>query len=165
MNPIEWLEHNVPGFSSLPELDRQAIFHFSLLWSLFEAEALGKHASVPEMHTLVSKWEKRVSLTRDPFMKGLDYFRHRYFSNGQETKHLRGLRLGNGDKKKLVYEVLRGNDDDPAHCVFVLLIVVYRLRNNLFHGEKWAFGLREQLNNFTHANAVLMDALSLEKFN
>ena len=45
MNPIQWLEQTVPGFSDLPTEDREAIFHFALLWSLFEAKALHSHAS------------------------------------------------------------------------------------------------------------------------
>jgi hypothetical protein len=32
-------------------------------------------------------------------------------------------------------------------------------RNNLFHGAKWAYGLRDQRENFTHANTVLMRLL------
>ncbi|MET4218881.1 hypothetical protein ABIB00_004102 [Bradyrhizobium sp. LB14.3] len=33
------------------------------------------------------------------------------------------------------------------------------MRNNLFHGAKWAYGLRDQRENFTHANNVLMRLL------
>ena len=40
-----------------------------------------------------------------------------------------------------------------------MLIIVWRFRNNLFHGEKWAYQLQGQLSNFTHANAVLMRLL------
>ena len=42
--------------------------------------------------------------------------------------------------------------------VAVILIVIYRFRNNLFHGVKWEYELRGQLDNFNHANQVLMAA-------
>ncbi|CCE97846.1 Hypothetical protein SFHH103_03354 [Sinorhizobium fredii HH103] len=38
-------------------------------------------------------------------------------------------------------------------------MIVWRFRNNLFHGEKWAYQLQDQLSNFTNANAVLMRLL------
>tara|TARA_B100000614_G_scaffold111617_1_gene100153 strand:- start:1007 stop:1162 length:156 start_codon:yes stop_codon:yes gene_type:complete len=43
--------------------------------------------------------------------------------------------------------------------LLTVLIIVWRFRNNLFHGEKWAYQLQGQLSNFTHANAVLMRLL------
>ena len=42
-----------------------------------------------------------------------------------------------------------------------VLIIVYRFRNNLFHGVKWSYELQGQLENFTHANAALMQAIEL----
>ena len=33
------------------------------------------------------------------------------------------------------------------------------VRNNLFHGAKWAYELRGQRDNFTHANCILMRML------
>jgi hypothetical protein len=40
-----------------------------------------------------------------------------------------------------------------------LLVIVYRLRNNLFHGEKWEGGISGQKDNFDNANRVLIAAL------
>ena len=49
----------------------------------------------------------------------------------------------------------------PKEVATVILIIVYRIRNNLFHGEKWSYGLQGQLNNFKHANEALMKAIEL----
>jgi hypothetical protein len=38
-------------------------------------------------------------------------------------------------------------------------MIVLRLRNNLFHGAKWAYGIADQRENFQHANAALMRLL------
>lgn len=37
-------------------------------------------------------------------------------------------------------------------------------RKQPVHGEKWAYQLRDQLENFTHANSVLMRAIRLLQF-
>ena len=40
-----------------------------------------------------------------------------------------------------------------------ILIIVFRYRNNLFHGAKWRYNLKDQLGNFTVANNVLTKVL------
>jgi hypothetical protein len=162
MNPVDWLCENAPGFNGLSEEERVAIMHFSLLWSFFEAKALNTNASTNSILTLVHKWADEGRLNIVPFAQSLAYFRNRYFIHGAPTEHFLGLNLRRNDIPDLVSAVLRGENNDPAECVAVLLIVVFRLRNNLFHGVKWAYGIRGQLSNFTNANAVLMAALDIQ---
>jgi hypothetical protein len=161
MNPIKWLEINIPEFVNLPEADRQAIFHFSLLWSLFEAKALETSASANSIVSLVNKWNKDGNLESKAFENDLEYFRQRYFVEGEPTHYFEGLHLRKNDRPELIRGVLRRENDNAVDCITALIIVVYRLRNNLFHGVKWAYGIRGQLDNFTHANEVIMNALSL----
>ena len=52
---------------------------------------------------------------------------------------------------------------DVAEVAAALLIIVYRFRNNLLHGVKWAYEIRGQFENFRHANAVLMQAIELHE--
>jgi hypothetical protein len=99
----------------------------------------------------------RLNIT--PFTPSLDHFRNRYFNRAETIAHFRGLNLRSNDSPELVRAVLMGDNTNPADCVAVLLIIVFRLRNNLFHGVKWAYGIRGQLDNFTYANAALMAAL------
>jgi len=61
----------------------------------------------------------------------------------------------------MVMTVLRGDNNDPADCVTAVLIIVYRLRNNLIHGAKWDYGLRGQQSNFDQANKALMAAMQI----
>ena len=65
------------------------------------------------------------------------------------------------DSPELVCAVLKGENTNHADVVAALLIVVLRLRNNLFHGVKWAYGIRNQLANFINANTTLMAALEI----
>jgi hypothetical protein len=162
MYPIDWLFANAPGFGELPEEDRQAIFQFSLLWSLFEARALGTQGSANGILALVHKWASQGRLNSASFHECLSHFRARYFANGTLTEHFHSLGLRNNDNPALVQSVLKGEDTNPADTIAALLIVVYRLRNNLFHGVKWAYGISGQLANFTHANIALMKAIEIQ---
>jgi hypothetical protein len=63
------------------------------------------------------------------------------------------------DHPALVQAVIEGANDDPRDRMLALLMIVWRLRNNLFHGAKWAYQLRDQRENFTQANSVLMRML------
>lgn len=161
MEPIEWLERHVPGFMELPEPDRQAILHFALLWSLFESTALNTRANAAVIIAMVHRWEAQGYLRIEPFEASLRYFQQRYFSDGEPTHHFAGLHLRNNDSPDLVRSVLSAENQNAVDSLSALLIVVYRLRNNLFHGVKWAYGIQGQLRNFTEANTVLMESLSL----
>jgi hypothetical protein len=72
----------------------------------------------------------------------------RYFSNGALTHEFMQLNLRANDKPELVKAVVRGDATNLSDIVTVIFIVIYRLRNDLFHGAKWAYGIRGQLDNF-----------------
>ena len=59
--------------------------------------------------------------------------------------------------------MLKNDAADTAEVAAALLIIVYRFRNNLFHGVKWAYEIRGQFENFSYANAVLMQAIELQQ--
>lgn len=136
--------------------------HFSFLWSFFEAEALNTRASSCSIRELVYGWAAQNRLNSMGFSNSLIYFKNRYFNGGKPTPLFRGLNLSQNDRP-YVEEVLSGENTDDAHCVAELLIVVYRLRNNFFHGVKWGDGFGNQLNNFTNANDAIMAALETHR--
>lgn len=160
MEPIEWLEHHVMGFRDLPGVDRHAILCFALLWSLFEAKALNSSASAKALVELVHNKAEEGRLDAHAFTDCLAYFRARYYADGRFTADFDGLKLRRNDNHELVQQVLNGTNDDPADSVAVTLIIVYRLRNNLFHGIKWAYGIQGQRQNFEQANNALMAAIT-----
>ncbi len=161
MNTIDWLCKHAFGFEELPEPDRQAIMHFCLIWSFFEAKKLDTRASSGAIEALVQRWAASGQLNLEPFAQPLAYFRDRYFQNAEQTNYFKGLALRDSDRLPLVTAVLSGENNDSASCVAALLIVVYRLRNNLFHGAKWAYGIKGQFDNFTQASLTLMAALEV----
>ena len=95
----------------------------------------------------------------------LEYFQNRYVHEGQFTYHFAHLRLRERDNQELVAKVLRNETKDLSEIMMALLIVSYRFRNNLFHGEKWLYKIEDQFRNFSFANKVLMKAVDIsEKF-
>jgi hypothetical protein len=102
MNPLDWLNGNVTDFVSLSDKEREAIQHFSLLWSLFESRALNTNASSAAIVALSQQWQRDGRINLERFSSNLDYFRDRYFKNGNATEHFAGLHLRPNDHPQLV---------------------------------------------------------------
>ncbi len=137
--------------------------HFSLLWSYFEAEALGTNGSANAIETWVRDLDRRGKLNPTCFGPALAYFRDRYFSHSRFTHNFRSLNLRNNDNPGLVRNVISGQNVDPVDGVVTLFIVIYRFRNNYFHGPKWAYRLQDQLSNFTVANESIMAVIDMSR--
>lgn len=154
-----WLEARAPGYSDLSEADRRAIFDFAFLWSLFEAQVMENFARADRIREKVDGWATAGTLAADEYGAELAFFRNRYFVDGTLTCHFPHLNLRPSDHPDLVRAVIEGADNDPRDRMLMLLMIVWRYRNNLFHGAKWAYQLRNQRENFTQANRVLMRVL------
>lgn len=148
MSAFEWLQQHAPGMPQLTAAERAAISDFSIFWSLFESFALDNSASAERILRTTRSWCDSGNLTAQTFAPHLDYFRGRYFQNGLETAHFAHLNLRGNDMIDLVRRVLQGQSEGVAQDSAVALIVVYRFRNNLFHGMKWEYALQGQLENF-----------------
>lgn len=158
-NIVGWLKERVLGFNQLSSDELSAISDFSLLWSLFELRILNSGGSATAVCNAVDAWQKAGVLDASCLDAELAYFRQRYFANGDFTHNFDHLHLRNNDREELVRAVIDGSDRDPRNCVIAVLIIVFRYRNNLFHGVKWQYKLVGQLDNFNAANAVLMKVL------
>lgn len=153
---VQWLVEKVPGFGTLLQEDLAAIFNFTFLWSLFEAQIMGTAASTNRISAKVDEWNAAGTLDADLYDAELAYFRERYFANGAFTYRFERLNLRRTDQPVVVRSVIDGSNNAPEDRMLAILLIVWRFRNNLFHGEKWAYQFQGQLANFTNANAVLM---------
>lgn len=163
MTTLEWLETNASGFRDLTAQEREVIMHFSLLWSLFECEVLNGSASVQAIEQVVRRWDESGQLMAETFHGAFHYFQERYVQNGKVTERFSNLRLRGNDNPTLVQDGLLGTSATPREIACVVLIIVFRFRNNLFHGEKWTYELRGQSENFSHSNTVLMRSLEVHR--
>ena len=161
MSAFDWLktiEPNIPDYS--PE-EREAISDFTLLWSLFESRLLNSSANAKAIMAAAQRWHDDGALTARPFAGTLAYFRNRYFEKGEPTFRFHHLHLRQNDMPDLVRDVLSGKPASIVDECTVVFIVIYRFRNNLFHGVKWAYAIKDQLENFGHSNAALKRALQV----
>jgi len=156
---MKWLQAKAPGFNHLAKDEQAAITDFALLWSLFESRVLDTEGNVKAICGAVEAWQETGRLDADAFNAELGYFRRRYYADGAFTHHFDHLHLRNPDREALVRGVIDGSDNDPCSRMAAVLIIVFRYRNNLFHGVKWEYKLQGQLGNFTTANDVLMKVL------
>lgn len=156
-----WLKQNAPGYHKLKLEERLAIIHFVFLWSLFEAKVLNRRASARKIIDATKRWVRDGSLTKESFEPEFSYFRNRYIVDGKFKPRFKRLHLRRNDSPELVKRVLRKIDANPGEVATATLIIVYRIRCNLFHGVKWSSKLRGQFDNFNHANAALIKAIDL----
>lgn len=163
MNRTDWLDRYAPGLQVLSPEEREAITHFSFLWTMFEARVLDTRANANAIVEASQGWAGNALLSADTFEQEVAYFRNRYFADGEFTHHFNHLHLRPNDAPALVRKVLAGEASSPEQIAAAVLIIVYRFRNNLFHGVKWSYELQGQLGNFIHANAALMRAIELHE--
>ena len=163
MIPMEWLQVHAPAFEALSPRERKGIMYFLFLWSLFESEALKRRGSAKMLVTVARRWADNNLITERTYEPHLANFRNRYFRDGVFTLHFDHLNLRRGDRPALVRKVLANETAEHSEIAAAVLIIVFRFRNNLFHGEKWAYQLQGQLENFNHANAILMHSIELNR--
>jgi hypothetical protein len=155
------IERVAPGVANLSPDEHEALQRFTLLWTLFEAQILGNNASVRKITEKVQNLDPNL-LDGHWFQEHLAYFSNRYVEDGKTNYRFNHLHLRNNDGPGLVRSVLVGENKDPSAQLIVCLTIIYRFRNNFFHGLKWAYGIQEQYDNFTHSVSLLKKCL--EKF-
>lgn len=151
---LEELETIAPGVTHLLPSELAALQGFTLVWSLFEAQVLDNNASTGKIMDKVNNINSSI-INRDWFEEHLNYFITRYTQDGDTNYRFEHLHLRRNDQPELVRSVLKGERLDPGEQLITCLIIVYRFRNNLFHGLKWTYGLREQQDNFEHSIKLL----------
>lgn len=160
----EWLKNQAAGYASLTAEERQAIYDFSLLWSLFEAWVLSNNANIPQIRQRVAEAANiGAGIEAAAFQDCLSYFADRYFIDGRFNHRFEHLRFKNQQNsgRAEAEAALNGTQTSGPEILIGLLAIVYRLRNNLFHGEKWTYSFRDQQDNFTHACLVMLRTIEL----
>ena len=151
---IEWINNRFGTSFTKEQLIN--IKDFSLLWNIFEN-------LVCENNCNVNRLEQRLNLVEfefADFQENFEYFKGRYTENGTTNARFENMNFRNGDRKEFVANMLLGNDNLTSHIVLALTIIVYRYRNNLFHGLKNFRQIDQQEENFRNANQVLISILT-----
>lgn len=153
-NPIlTWLTNTFQIDEDLNESDIESIQNFSLLWSVFEANYSNRNFQLNTIELRINQ----VTFDIQDYQIYLEYFRNRYVTNGRLNQRYPHLKVPN-NRNQLLTEVLLNNNPNltVSQIVLALIIIVYRYRNNLFHGEKDIRQIRFQRDNFAQSNSFLI---------
>lgn len=146
---LEWI--NSKYGTDLHEEDLVQIKNFTLLWNIFENTCFQCSFTIAKLEAAINQGNFHIQ----QFAAVLTYFQHRYFVNGLPSNHYAFLNFRPNDREPLVSQVLRNQPSTDQEKLLAMGVIVYRYRNNLFHGGKNFMEIHEQHENFTIANTFL----------
>ncbi len=150
---LDWLSEKAPTFGGLSEREKTAIMDFALLWSFFESRCLSNNASIHKIRDYVQQLPE-PAVNAVEIERITAYFRARYMENGEYTQRYQYLRLERSRNPQEVSKMLLG-EAGGREALTGCLVILYRYRNNLFHGEKWENEVQGQQENFGRATLLL----------
>src|SRR5262245_9643237 len=154
----DWISANFIGAESLRPETVGVVSSFTLMWNLFEATVCSGNANVSAFVNLAADINRRHEGLRD-VQYAVDFWRSRYVTQSRLNALFEGLNFRGNDRREDVEAVLRGERSDFTSQLLAVLIITYRLRNNLFHGLKAIGTLNHQVGNLDAACRVLASIL------
>jgi hypothetical protein len=154
MTMTEWI--NKRFGVAFADQDLSSVKDFSLYWNVFEDTVCGNNFN---LETLEQSFQAK-NFNRADFQSSIDYFRNRYVTDGKLNDKFPFLYFRNNDRQGFVEQVLLGQLDDTNNIILASAIIVYRFRNNLFHGLKDIRTINFQQDNFDAANNFLQSILN-----
>jgi hypothetical protein len=159
----QWIALNMSGGSELSNEAITAVASFTMMWNLFEGVACENRANITTFENLADQ-VAQIDIPAD-MMASLDeclaFWTCRYRTPEGFSDRFRRLNFRPKDRKELVEGVLLGQKTDARSKILALLVIVYRLRNNLFHGLKSIEMLNDQVHNLNMASRCLGLIMSL----
>ena len=136
-----------------------------MMWNLFEGDVCANSASVREFERLAAGVDGD-SLPPDitqALEECVAFWMFRYRTPDGFSDRFFGLNFRTNDKRDHVEEVLLGERAAINDKILALAVIVYRLRNNLFHGLKTLDMLNSQVSNLNTASKCLCTLLTLSR--
>ena len=111
--------------------DRTAT-RFLITWSIFESDCFGGFVQFKQINDYSKTIVEKSDFKRERFAEALRYFHNRY----QEPQLYKNLM--HKQKSPELKQILEKDIGvlTPSEEIFFLVAVVYRYRNNIFHGNK-----------------------------
>lgn len=132
------------------------ILDFALLWNLFELKFFEKKFYPKKIDLFIRNCENNIdeNIINITYL----YFKNRYFENWNFKDKFKEL----FNDRELKYEHFVFNSfgsNEIENKIKTIILIIYRLRNNLFHWEKEIKFIEEQEENFKISNDFLMSLL------
>jgi len=156
-NATEWIAQNTRGGTKLSGEAREAVANFTTMWNFFESTICKNRASVAAFERACIRLEPgQISpSTLQTIEECLSFWRHRYHTAGGFGYRFENLYFRPNDRRAHVESVLVKNTENLKDKLLALMIIIYRLRNNLFHGLKTLEMLNDQVQNLMVASRCL----------
>jgi len=158
---INFLNSKNPSSKSTEKNIDQVLF-FTLIWNSFEGSFFFDNVELNNQ-TLVLLSQKSTSYIQERYVDELfDFFRKRYVLNNKITPTFKRLRFcykktsTNQKVEKIVEDTLLINNPSFEAKMKVILLIIYRFRNNLFHGVKSPLNLNKFEDIYGHINTFLI---------
>lgn len=138
------------------EEDLEIAGNFLILWNLFEKEFCDTNADKPKLKNIANEYYTHfdTNILHEVF----EGIKKRY----QDENKFENLRFRNENIKNEVRNTLdKSNNATDEEKLRAILYIIYRYRNNLFHGNK-KLQLCEQKENFERSYKVLIELLKLK---
>ena len=146
------LKESISEIGYLGEDKLRSIVMFMLMWSYFEYRFLDKDATVDKLRDLPQSIHIDIEELREELQCEINYFKERY----NDEYRMRGLFPNGRNYGKRDVENFINSDAAESNVVLSgVLIIIYRLRNNMFHGEKFTNGMEDQEENFDNSVKIL----------
>lgn len=150
----QWI--NKKFSASLTDKDYNCVTEFLLLWNLFEDRLFENDFKEDKAKPYITNNIKK--LDHDICNKVFEYFKARYthVESGLIIYPLfEKLNIRSRDKKEFVERTLVADSPSMEDKIFASIIIIFRYRNNLFHGLKDVTQINYQQSNFITANKML----------
>jgi len=152
----DWIAQNIRDGENISEETYQSIADFCVMWALFEGTELHDiNVAVDELEYV----SQRVAGTFQAMEGALEFWAQRYITDGKTNNKFEHLNFNHQPHRELVSQVLLGVETEREKIIHALLLIVYRLRNNLFHGVKDITKIRHQTSNLNIASEFLKNVL------
>ena len=157
-NAEAWVRSRLRDAPTLQPVTLHAVAGFALIWNLFEGLVRDHRANVAQFERVVGRIGYSAEL-ENAINDCLAFYRFRYVADGAVNTRFDGLHLRPNDRRPHVEATLKGEIASPADKMLAILIIAYRIRNNLFHGLKSVHSWDDQAANIAHAARVLSLAI------
>ena len=153
-----WIK-NKCYYSKLNESKIKHILYFGLIWSIFEDEVYSNSAQINKSSEIaISLSNQLETSSKGKITRIWNYFLNRYVNvDGSIKQSFTNFKFNNNDGKQFVIDTLQkqktASYQEKAEAI---MRIIFRLRNNLLHGQKDVSKLYEQNSNFKNANLFLM---------
>jgi hypothetical protein len=159
---LGWINSYLAHDAALSYEEIESTRNFALIWNIFEGSCCTQSASISKLAEVAERVNRGGQVLENDFAQAIAYFSDRYIKNGIPNHTFDTLYFRPNDRKNFVERVLKGELTEAKDILLALLIIIFRLRNNFFHGIKSMHSIITQSDNFLHANRVLRRVIELD---